>query len=211
MTFAGLSRSKRVTPAPPRLIKVKARAAPRLGDSRFGFVGPAPRLGASISPHPPGLQTELKVGKPNDKYEQEADRVADQVMRMAEPQRTSPIDLDGQASPDGVQRMCAECEEEVRRQPVEDEDEELQMKRAPGATAELGPGVQAQISALRGGGRPLSAAERAFFEPRFGHDFGRVRVHADARAAQAARAVNPRAFTAGKSFTTRVPRLSIPG
>ena len=28
------------------------------------------------------LQTKLKVGAPNDKYEQEADRVADQVMRM---------------------------------------------------------------------------------------------------------------------------------
>jgi hypothetical protein len=31
------------------------------------------------------LQTKLKIGKPNDKYELEADRVADQVMRMPEP------------------------------------------------------------------------------------------------------------------------------
>lgn len=28
------------------------------------------------------IQTKLKIGQPNDKYEQEADRVADEVMRM---------------------------------------------------------------------------------------------------------------------------------
>jgi hypothetical protein len=35
-------------------------------------------------------------------------------------------------------------------------------------------------------GRPLDAAARAFFEPRFGMDFGRVRVHTDERAAESA-------------------------
>lgn len=34
----------------------------------------------------PGLQAKLTVGAPNDIYEQEADRVADAVMRMPEPQ-----------------------------------------------------------------------------------------------------------------------------
>jgi hypothetical protein len=34
-------------------------------------------------------------------------------------------------------------------------------------------------------------------EPRFGHDFSRVRVHTDARAAESARAVNARAYTVG--------------
>ena len=31
------------------------------------------------------LQTKLKIGVPHDKYEQEADRIADQVMRVPEP------------------------------------------------------------------------------------------------------------------------------
>ena len=31
------------------------------------------------------LQAKLKISQPNDIYEQEADRVADQVMRMPEP------------------------------------------------------------------------------------------------------------------------------
>ena len=32
------------------------------------------------------IQAKLKIGQPNDKYEQEADRVADQVMNMPEPE-----------------------------------------------------------------------------------------------------------------------------
>ena len=44
-------------------------------------------------------------------------------------------------------------------------------------------------------GRPLDPATRKFFEPRFGYDFSRVRVHADDRAAESASAVNARAYT----------------
>jgi hypothetical protein len=50
---------------------------------------------------------------------------------------------------------------------------------------------------LRSPGQPLDAATRAAMEARFGHDFGRVRVHADARAAESARAVNALAYTVG--------------
>ncbi len=50
---------------------------------------------------------------------------------------------------------------------------------------------------LRSRGRPLDASTRAIFEPLFGHDFSRVRVHDDAQAAESARAVNARAYTVG--------------
>lgn len=53
------------------------------------------------------------------------------------------------------------------------------------------------MEVLGSAGQPLDSATRAFFEPRFGHDFSRVRVHQDARAAASARAVNALAFTAG--------------
>lgn len=46
-------------------------------------------------------------------------------------------------------------------------------------------------------GQPLAPATRALMEPRFGHDFGQVRVHSDARAAESARSVGADAFTAG--------------
>jgi hypothetical protein len=55
-------------------------------------------------------------------------------------------------------------------------------------------------AALASPGQPLDPATRAFVEPRFGHDFGQVRVHTDATAAQSAQAVNARAYTAGQDL-----------
>jgi len=51
--------------------------------------------------------------------------------------------------------------------------------------------------ALRSPGQPLDAGTRAFFGPRFDHDFSHVRVHTDSTAARSARAVNARAYTVG--------------
>jgi Domain of unknown function (DUF4157) len=50
---------------------------------------------------------------------------------------------------------------------------------------------------LRSSGQPLDADTRTFMEPRFGHDFSRVRVHSDAKAVESARAVNAHAYTVG--------------
>ena len=145
----------------------------------------------------PVLQTKLNVGAPNDRFEEEAHRVADQVMRLADPPRTDAPDPVGEVAPGGIQRLCAECEEEVMRRTADDEEDELQMQRAARATPQIGPGLQAEIRGLRGGGQRLSAAERAFFEARFGHDFGQVRIHTDAHAMALAHAVGARAFTVG--------------
>src|SRR6266511_2363844 len=105
-----------------------------------------------------------------------------------------------------LQRMCAQCEEEdIQRQPMaeemkgEAEEETLQAKEAAGQTPQVGSDAQAQINGLQGGGEPLPESSRAFFEPRFGHDFSRVRVHSDGRAAESASAVNALAFTQGQN------------
>src|SRR5215216_4669784 len=50
---------------------------------------------------------------------------------------------------------------------------------------------------LRSSGQPLDASTRVLMEDRFGHDFSKVRVHSDARAASSARAVNAHAYTVG--------------
>ena len=51
---------------------------------------------------------------------------------------------------------------------------------------------------LRSSGQPLDTNARAFMEPRFGHDFSRVRVHTGEKAAESARAVNALAYTVGR-------------
>src|ERR1700742_3235839 len=52
---------------------------------------------------------------------------------------------------------------------------------------------------LNSSGQPLDRKARAFFEPRFGHDFSKVRVHTGAHAAESALAVNALAYTVGNN------------
>src|SRR5260370_6332906 len=59
-------------------------------------------------------------------------------------------------------------------------------------------GIAFVQGALASPSRPLDEATRAFMEPRFGHDFGRVRVHNDDSAARTNRALNARAYTVGE-------------
>src|SRR5262249_20278147 len=65
-------------------------------------------------------------------------------------------------------------------------------------TPEPGGGVPRIVhQSLRGAGQPLDTLTRTFFEPRFGRDFGGVRIHTDTTAARSAAAVNARAYTVG--------------
>jgi hypothetical protein len=52
---------------------------------------------------------------------------------------------------------------------------------------------------LNSSGQPMDSGTRAFFERRFGHDFGKVRVHDDLRAQQSAKSINSLAYTVGNN------------
>ncbi|MEM9006466.1 MAG: DUF4157 domain-containing protein [Cyanobacteria bacterium P01_F01_bin.86] len=132
----------------------------------------------------PTIQAKLTVGQPNDKYEQEADRVAEQIMRI--PAARTMGDARTQFRPPIVQRMCANCEEK----------EKLQTKEMPGSMPEVTSAITSRIQSLQGSGQPLTASARSFFEPRFGHDFSHVRVHTD----KSARDLNALAYTVGRNI-----------
>jgi len=136
---------------------------------------------------------QLSVSQPGDASEREAERVADVVMRMPAPASTPSSPRLASASAGGVvQRRCAECEEESK---------ELKVQRKEAAdTPHVTPAVAASISALRGGGSPLPASTREFFEPRFGADFSQVRLHTDTRAADTAKSISAKAFTVGRDI-----------
>jgi len=65
---------------------------------------------------------------------------------------------------------------------------------------DVAPEVQSYIELVNGGGQPLPESVRSYFEPRFGRDFGDVRVHADSTAEEATQAVNAHAFTVGRDI-----------
>jgi Domain of unknown function (DUF4157) len=174
------------------------------------------------------LQAKLRIGQPGDKYEQEADRVADAVMRMpergvqrqVEPEEEEEETLQSkplahQITPlVQVQRQEGPEEEEetLQAKPLaeeitplvqkqvepEEEEEELQAKATSGRISEVNSNLESHILSLKGSGQPLRESARAYFEPRFGRDFSQVRVHTDAQAEETAQAVNARAFTVGR-------------
>lgn len=164
------------------------------------------------------IQAKLSVSQPKDADEQEADRVADTVMRMPDPvvQRQSSEEEAIQAAPIGsitplMQRQEEEKEEPIQmlqRQAEEEKEEPVQMlqrqveekqpvqaKQATPETPEVTSDLEDHIQSMRGGGQPLPASTRAFFEPRFGYDFSGIRVHTDSQAGDVAQRLNAQAFT----------------
>ncbi len=147
------------------------------------------------------LQAKLRIGASVDKYEQEADRMADQVIRMPEP------DVQRQENPEEEEELiqskplAGTITPLVQRQGSDQEEveESILTKATTGARPEVTSAIRSDIHALQGRGRPLSRADRNFFEPRFGTDFSSVRVHNDSRAASAAQAINALAFTFGRN------------
>lgn len=132
-------------------------------------------LGAALFP----AQAKLAISQPGDPFEQEADRVADHVMRMPEP---------------ALQRKCAACAPETPCPQCS--EEKIQRKTAPGYSSEASTSVSTAIASP--GGAPLSKEVRSYFEPRLAHDFSRVRVHDDTRAAELADHFDAHAFTVGQ-------------
>jgi outer membrane protein OmpA-like peptidoglycan-associated protein len=72
--------------------------------------------------------------------------------------------------------------------------------RKPARTSDQRPAPAPVRQLLSSPGVPLSTDARAFFEPRFGVDFSRVRVHADSTAVAAARAMDAAAYTVGQQI-----------
>jgi hypothetical protein len=142
---------------------------------------PTPERAPRPRPRPAGLplylqRAALAVDAPNSPLEREAEAVSERIMRM----------------PDGT--CCAGCASGGAC------EEETMRRAAHGSGAGPPPthGVAQQIAGVTSGGEPLSAGLRGFFEPRLGRDLSGVRIHHDADAAAAARAVEAEAFTVGQ-------------
>jgi hypothetical protein len=154
------------------------------------------------------IQPKLRIGQPNDIYEQEADRVADEVMRMPvpaiQPKPTCPFANDSSCrdeEPIQAKSLTSRITPLVQRQPIEEEEEKIfQVKEASNQSPPVSPDLETNIQLSRADGTPLPKLVRAFFEPRFGHDLSQVRIHIGPDAAQMNRDLNAQAFTQGRNI-----------
>jgi hypothetical protein len=126
------------------------------------------------------IQPKPAVSKPDDIDEQEANRVADQILNGG------PLRSD--LSPPRISRH-AHLNHQLRRKTRSSPDGDAFKGAAPWQVAnELGTGT------------PLDTASREFFEPRFGSDFANVRIHTGSAADRSARAINAKAYTVGQDI-----------
>ena len=136
---------------------------------------------SNLPVYPPNfIQPKLTINQPNDIYEQEADAMADKVMRMPADDLSISNIHQGQ-----LQRKCKECEEEEKG---------LQRKENSSIMPVVSPAVH---QALQSQGKPMNTATRNFMEARFGHDFSKVQIHDNSSAHQSAKDINALAYTYG--------------
>jgi len=146
-------------------------------------------------------QAKLAVSRPGDPLEQEADRIAEQVLGLPEPENLKDEDSQDKAQIEPANGRTSSSV--VSRQAV---------KNTPGTATENPGAAKAEEtllpSAAISGGAPLSGSARSYMEPRFGHDFSQIRVHTDDRASGSAEALNAHAYTIGSDIVFAAGKYS---
>lgn len=161
--------------------------------------------GAFFSPS--FIQPKLTIGQPGDKYEQEADAMADKVMSMPT-----------------VQTKCADCKKEEglqtkldlqRQEEIEEplqtklniqkredlEEESLQTKpvssKAFKSDSVTSPNLTSKLNQNKGNGSSLSDTTNTYMSNAFGTDFSSVNIHTGNDAVQMNEELGAKAFTHG--------------
>ncbi|MEM8637250.1 MAG: DUF4157 domain-containing protein [Cyanobacteria bacterium P01_G01_bin.54] len=146
------------------------------------------------------MRRPLTIGEPQDKYEQEADRVAAEVVqRLNQPAPEVKPEEDEAAA---VQRQVVPS---LQRQtlPITEPEPGAVQRQAGVVSGAATPEFEQGLKAARTGGQPLDSGFRERVEPLMGQDFSAVRVHTDGAADQLSRSIQAKAFTTGSDVFFR--------
>lgn len=156
------------------------------------------------------IQRKLSIGAVDDPLEEEADAMADRVMRMPEntfiQKKCSHCEEEEsiQRKPFAfIQKKCAHCEEEekVQRRPfhffIQKKGIESNNIESNNVASDI---ISNQIQSTRGGGSPLPERTKSFMESRFDADFSGVRIHTGHYASDVSEKLNAQAFTVGNDI-----------
>lgn len=136
------------------------------------------------------IQPKFAISKPKDFHEEEANRIAKQVLNK----RTSQPANDSQA------QVSYSRESGILIQPGNCKGTTVSRKFSSNIKNFVDPNLTSKIQERQSKGRPLSAGTKRFFESRFGRDFSNIRVHTDNEANAMTRSVNAHAFTYRKDI-----------
>ncbi len=155
------------------------------------------------------LRRKLKVSAADDLYEQEAHRLARQVISMpdAVTENSAQHPLSPKEDKDKIAQakpLADSITSFVQHKGLEDSEEEkpvmAKSNRAKTGNFEVEGDVETRIMQSKGSGISLPEHVRTFMEPRFGVDFSAVRVHTGSNAIKLNRDVGAAAFTHGSDI-----------
>ena len=163
----------------------------------------APGLGVPWRPKTLQLLDKQLELKPLDKVP-EASAGKDQQEKKEE----VPVQRKADPSAPMMQRKCSCGGDAGTGGTCEECNAKEGLQRKASGAAEMDSAPASVHGVLRSSGTPLDRATRSFFEPRFGHDFSKVRIHSDSQAAASAGAVNALAYTVGNDVVFASGRYS---
>jgi nucleoid-associated protein YgaU len=149
------------------------------------------------------VQARLKMGKANDKYEKEADNVADKVVSQAKTNGEKSAKLGADSS---IQKQ-EEKDNGIQAKPIgetitplvqkmETEGEEVQQKKNEGGINNPA-NIEGSLNSSKGGGSKMDSETTSQMESGFGRDFSDVNIHTDSNAVQMSEDIGAKAFTNG--------------
>ncbi len=159
-----------------------ASSTPRSIESSQTSIAPFAHDFSQIPIYSPVIQAKLTIGSPNDRYEQEADRVATQVVQQLH-------------HPGSIQ-------------PQDELDETIQAKSMLQRPASIVTGyapadLSSAIDRQRGGGQALDIGLQQSMGKAMRADFSGVRIHTDSQSDQLSRSIQAKAFTTGQDLFFR--------
>ncbi len=148
------------------------------------------------------IQKKVAIGKSGDKYEQEADQIADQVVnnkkvdikqpeRKKEEQPLQKKEDEKEKPVKGIQKKEAEEKEESPQEEIQKKEEKEPTQTDGGARND----ITNRLKNSKGKGHPLPSDTLRSMESQMGGDFSGVRIHTGPEAAQLNRDVGAQAFT----------------
>jgi hypothetical protein len=142
----------------------------------------------------PFIQPKLNVNQPGDKFEKEADEIADQVVS-----NTSEPSSFFSPAPQ-ISAKFFEPGEIHRKGLLKDPEDEIQRSEGLSDTPSVPSSFESSLSESKGTGQPLSDNVKASMGNRMGTDFSNVGIHNNAQSASLSNQINAKAFTHGNDI-----------
>lgn len=154
------------------------------------FRGLSQELGSHLPQSSIPIQAKLEIRQPNDRYEQEADRVAEEVCDRVK----ISAEADRIHHPDASPFSPVQTQSLSPGSPLQRQTDRSQNQVTP---------LESTIQQARTGGESLPHPVRTSMERAFGTDFSGVKIHTDTQAHRLNRSLGARAFTSDRHIFFR--------